>query len=135
MDAVNIHVRGVRDDDKRRSNKKRKDLDCHYCNKRGHFARNCPEIRCWECGKKGHEKKACFIKCFRMFANWNKRMNEYSLRWKEYIQKMITNNKNKIENKINSEEKKNENVEIRDKNENKINQKDVNIHEKIEKDV
>ena len=67
-----------------------------------------PEIRCWECGKKGHEKKACFIKFFRIFANWNKRMNDYSAKWKEYIQKMIINNKNKIEKKISSEGNKDE---------------------------
>ena len=105
MDANNIHVRGERDVDRRRRWKKRKELDCFYCGERGHFARNCPEIRCWECGKKGHEKKICFIKFFRMFANWNKRMNDYSARWKEYIQKMIINNGNKKE-KINSERKK-----------------------------
>ena len=40
-----------------------------------------------------------------MFANWNKRMNDYSARWKEYIQKIIINNGNKNE-KINSEIKK-----------------------------
>ena len=82
MDANNIHVRGERDDDKRRNRKKRKELNCLYCCHRGHFARNCPEIRCQECGKKGHEKKACFIKFFRMFTNWNKRMNDYSAKWK-----------------------------------------------------
>ena len=115
------------------------ELNCYYCGERGHFSRNCPEIRCWECGKKGHEKKACFIKFFRMFANWNKRMNEYTARWKEYIQKIIINNKNKTEKKINSEEKKdeeikkNENVELKNKNENKTNQKESKRQGKIEK--
>ena len=140
MDANNIHVRGERDDDKRRSWKKRKELNCYYCGERGHFARNCPEIRCWECGKKGHEKKTCFIKFFRMFANWNKRMNDYSARWKEYIQKMIIKNENKNE-KMNSEGKnieeikKDENVDFKDKNENESNEKDIKLKEKNEKDV
>ena len=140
MDANNIHVRGERDGDKRRSWKKRKELNCYYCGERGHFSRNCPEIRCWECGKKGHEKKTCFIKFFRMFANWNKRMNDYSARWKEYIQKMIIKNENKNE-KINSEGKKNEeikkdeNVDFKDKNENESNEKDIKLKEKNEKDV
>ena len=40
-----------------------------------------------------------------MFANWNKRMNDYSARWKEYIQKIIINNENKNV-KINLEVKK-----------------------------
>ena len=140
MDANNIHVRGERDGDRRRRWKKRKELDCFYCGERGHFARNCPEIRCWECGKKGHEKKTCFVKFFRIFANWNKRMNDYSTRWKEYIQKMIINNGNKNE-KINSERKKNEEikkneiVDVEDKNENEINKKDIKRQEKIEKDA
>ena len=121
MDANNVHVRGERDDDKRGNRKKRKELKCYHCGNRGHCARNCREIRCWECGKKGHEKKTCFIKFFRMFANWNKRMNDYTARWKEYIQKIIINNKNKTEKRINSEEKKdeeiqkNENVELKKK--------------------
>ena len=140
MDANNIHVRGERDGDKRRSWKKRKELNCYYCGERGHFSRNCPEIRCWECGKKGHEKKTCFIKFFRMFANWNKRMNDYSARWKEYIQKMIIKNENKNE-KMNSEGKnieeikKDENVDFKDKNENESNEKDIKLKEKNEKDV
>ena len=139
MDANNVHVRGERDDDKRGNKKKRKELKCYHCGNRGHCARNCREIRCWECGKKGHEKKACFIKFFRMFANWNKRMNDYTARWKEYIQKIIINNKNKNEIKINSEEKKdeeikkNENVELKNKNENKTNQKESKRQGKIEK--
>ncbi len=77
MDAKNIHVRG-----ERRSGaqwKKRKEMWCNYCAKRGHFARNCPDITCWECGKKGHEKKSCFIKFFRIFALWNKRINQWSI--------------------------------------------------------
>ena len=57
MDANNIYVRGERDDDKRSNRKKRKELNCRYCGKRGRFARNCPGVRCWECGKKGHGKK------------------------------------------------------------------------------
>ena len=141
MDANNIHVRGERDGDKRRRRwKKRKELNCYYCGERGHFARNCPEIRCWECGKKGHKKKTCFIKFFRMFANWNKRMNDYSARWKEYIQKMIIKNENKNE-KMNSEGKnieeikKDENVDFKDKNENESNEKDIKLKEKNEKDV
>ena len=40
-----------------------------------------------------------------MFANWNKRMNKYISRWREYIQKMVINNGDKNE-KINSERKK-----------------------------
>ena len=140
MDANNIQVRGERVSDKRRRWKKRKELNCYYCGERGHFARNCPEIRCWECGKKGHEKKTCFIKFFRMFANWNKRMNDYSARWKEYIQKMIIKNENKNE-KMNSEGKnieeikKDENVDFKDKNENESNEKDIKLKEKNEKDV
>ena len=136
MDANNIHVRVERDGDKRRSWKKRKELNCYYCGERGHFARNCPEIRCWECGKKGHEKKTCFIKFFRMFANWNKRMNDYSARWKEYIQKMIIKNeKINSEGKNIEEIKKDENVDFKDKNENESNEKDIKLKEKNEKDV
>ena len=40
-----------------------------------------------------------------MFANWNKRMNDYSVRWKEYIQKIIINNDKKNEKLIQKEKK------------------------------
>ena len=64
LDDNNIHVRGERDDDKRRNRKKRKELNCHYFAQRGHFDRNCPDIRCWECGKKRHENKSLLRKIF-----------------------------------------------------------------------
>ena len=84
-----------------------------------------------------------------MFANWNKRMNDYSTRWKEYIQKMIINNENKNgknnpEGKKNEEIKKNENVDLKNKNENvdlknknenEINKKDMKRKEKNVKGV
>ena len=137
MDAFDIHERCERDTDRRRRWKKRKELDCYYCGERGHFARNCPEIRCWECGKKGHEKKSCFIKFFRMFANWNKRMNEYSAKWKEYIQKMMINDQIKKE-KILSEKNKKEEIkkEINEKTKEEINPiENLELEKKKKEDI
>ena len=133
MDEKKIHVRGERIIGVKR--KKRKEMCCNYCAQRGHFARNCPDITCWECGKKGHEKKSCFVKFFRLFSIWNKRMNLWSMMWMKNWQNIL--DKRKIENESEKEIKKegigkiNEINEIK-KEKIKIDNKDINFIKKKE---
>ena len=133
MDAKNIHVRGERSTGAQR--RKRKEMCCNFCAQRGHFARNCPDITCWECGKKGHEKKSCFVKFFRLFTIWNKRMNWWSMMWMKNWQNVI--NKRKIENErkkdLNKEEiGKSNDINETKKEKNQIDMKDINDVKKKE---
>jgi hypothetical protein len=72
-----------------------------------------------------------------MFANWNKRMNEYSARWKEYIQKMMINDQIKKE-KILSEGNKKEEIkkEINEKAKEEINPiENLELEKKKKEDI
>ena len=133
MDTKTIHVRGERSTGAKW--KKRKEMCCNFCAQRGHFARNCPDITCWECGKKGHEKKSCFVKFFRLFTIWNKRMNWWSMMWMKNWKNVLE--KKKVKNESEKEVKKEGIGKINEINEIKkekieINNKDVHVIKKKE---
>ena len=48
---------------------------CSVCRKKGHFAKLCPEIRCYYCGRKGHTQKLCWNKQINKVVNYKRMLN------------------------------------------------------------